>query len=881
MKTLTFTSLFHRTITTNGSIAIFVLVFLLSTAKAQNLATEIPTDWPKEWQQEVAQMDLNPVKTGLMLNYALLTNKQTNTLRHPFKAKDGSVQTAARAMDWFQLYHQLRAADLRQQRLPADNNGLRRSNTQKKDGATVVPIGILNMEGNLLTAQQISDNKEARKQHKAADGSQYETLSVLLASVLQEEVYQGSVSLQFDPSKHFTNTNTTIQEAGVNFLDGKGFQMVHLGAPQSINYQFTTPGTKVILIKIKTNRGDYVSISQLNIKTVVAYPSGLEFTLQAEKMISTSPAKGGRAAAAITGGTLRAVLGCDGVLDKPVLIVEGFDPGNQNGFNTLIANYLGSYDGTHYTGTFNQLTDSGYDLVFLNFDEARDYIQNNANVVKAAIRKLNEVKSGNGQLIVIGESAGGVTARYALKKLEQEGYSPNVSHYISFDSPHRGAHVPEGVQFLARDAVTRPVIQLINFFSAAAQPLFSIVDDGDQPAARQLIMRRADLQYGITIQPDFTALQNELAQLGYPNQSRNIALVCGSLTGSGQLNNRQIAESQGQRILVTGGNIGFDAIATSAISNQNMELSFLRTGANNLSFSATLPTNPDVVPGGYDRNAEIQDPDNGFRYCFIPTYSSIDSPASINSDNDMYQINANSASPFARIYGGQFNQEHVRVDRLTDVWTNLFGNEFGVFNPSCQAPISAYPPIPSFSAPSTLCDGSLSLSADDASGGIQNLPLEYHWTLELLNNGMGTIVKTGSGQSFGITASDYSPGYYRVTLSDNYQGHSETYGNFAVIAINVNCSYGGRLPAQETPNQNEITVFPNPSDGNLTINLPLSEDENATVMLINSQGVAVYKQAITTNGPQKMRVTNQPSGFYLLRVEAGTRHWTKKVLINR
>lgn len=671
MKTITFRS--PEVIRKARFLAVLFLVSLWSRSIAQDAASEVPNDWPKEWKQEVAEMDLTAVHTGLLLNYSLLTSRRLSMLRHPFRTSDGTVQTTCRANEWFQMYDALHAADMRKQRLPTNDKAFRDSNGQTKDAATVVSVGILNMEGNLLTSQQMNDNKAAKKQRKSADASQYETLSVLLASVLQEDVYQGSVSFQFDPGKQFSNTNITIQEAGIDFLDGKGFQMVHLGAPQAINYQFTTPGRKVMLVKLKTSKGDFISITQLTVKTVVPYPSGTEFTVQAQKSFSGSTNKVGRVAAstassaAITGGTLRAILGCDGVLDKPVLIVEGFDPGNKNDFNFLISNYLGSFDGTHYNGTFNWLTDSGYDLVFLNFDEARDYIQNNANVVKAAVRKLNEVKSGNGPLIVIGESAGGVTARYALKKLEQEGYAPNVSHYISFDSPHRGAHVPEGVQFLARDAVTRPVVQLINFFSDVTQPLFSIVDDGDQPAARQLIMRRADLQYGITIQPDFTALQNELNQLGYPTQSRNIALVCGSLSGAGQINYHFNAESQGQRIVVTGGNLGYDAIVTSAISNQNMELSFLRVGANNGSFSATLPTNPDVVPGGYDNTLVNLDSDNGFQYSFIPTYSSVDSPNPINSDADMYQINGGSTSPFARIYGDQYNAQHVRVDQRMTV----------------------------------------------------------------------------------------------------------------------------------------------------------------------------------------------------------------------
>lgn len=180
-----------------------------------------------------------------------------------------------------------------------------------------------------------------------------------------------------------------------------------------------------------------------------------------------------------------------------------------------------------------------------------------------------------------------------------------------------------------------------------------------------------------------------------------------------------------------------------------------------------------------------------------------------------------------------------------------------------------------------LCSGAAYLTADDASGGIQGLPLVYNWTLERLANGMGTVVKTLSGQNFSITASDYSSGYYRVTLSINYQGRPEVYSNFAVIAINVNCPSGGRVAAAEQPDQGGLTIFPNPSDGNLTVELPLLENQNAALTLINSQGVAVHKQKISNDGPQKIQVTNQPSGLYLLRVEVGTRQWIKKVLINR
>ena len=607
----------------------------ITGAVAQGTANEIPSEWPSEWKKDAAQLDLTTVKTGLLLNYALFSDGQLRNFRQPYKTADGVEMTPVKVNDWGYLYQQLRAADIRKTRM-ADYKTLNSGGEQRKGNAIVIPIGVLNMEGNLLTEQQTTDNKANKKQKKAIDGSAYETVSVLAASVLQETVYQGAVSLQFDPARHVSNSKVVVQEAGIDFLDGKGFRMVHMGAPEAIDYTFDSPGRKVILIKLKTNKGEHISISQLDIKTVVAYPEGPTFSLSAPRTHSDPAIPQGGRQSAITGGTLRLVLGCDGILDKPVLIVEGFDPDNKRNFNVLIGNYLGSYNGSSYNGAFNTLLSSGYDLVFLNFDEARDYIQNNANVVKAAVRKLNEIKSGNGSLIVVGESAGGVTARYALKKLEQESYAPNVSHYISYDSPQKGAHVPEGLQFLARDAYSRPIAQAVYIFSAEVQSLFSVVDDGETPASRQLIVRRADLAGGVYVHPDFSSLQTELAQLGYPGQSRNIAMVCGSLSGTGQTNEHDGAtETQGQRILVLGGNIGYDAIVTSATSGQTMELSFLRALGNAGSFSTNLPTNRDLVPGGFDRNSAEQDRERGFRFSFIPTYSAIDSPAAINSDSDI------------------------------------------------------------------------------------------------------------------------------------------------------------------------------------------------------------------------------------------------------
>ena len=314
-----------------------------------------------------------------------------------------------------------------------------------------------------------------------------------------------------------------------------------------------------------------------------------------------------------------------------------------------------------------------------------------------------------------------------------------------------------------------------------------------------------------------------------------------------------------------------------------MEISFLRISAGNNSFSGNFQTNPDVTPGGFDRSvADLVDTNTGFLFCFIPTYSAIDYPTPINSDSDMYQITASSNSPFARIYGSNDNSEHVSVTDKLGTWFTLFNDEFGITStPTCQAPVSYYPPIPHFTGPSQLCNGSITLDADDASGGILGLPLEYKWKVERLANGMGTVVRTGSGQSFGLTASDYSSGYYRVTLSLNYAGRSETYSNYIVMGINVNCPGGGRLAAEQAEPVADMVVFPNPSTGSVTVTAPVLDGEAVQFTLLNGQGMSVQQTTGTGPGQHTLDVPNQPAGLYLLQGTTGSRRWTKKVLLTR
>jgi triacylglycerol esterase/lipase EstA (alpha/beta hydrolase family) len=91
-------------------------------------------------------------------------------------------------------------------------------------------------------------------------------------------------------------------------------------------------------------------------------------------------------------------------------------------------------------------------LVLLDYTDGRAAIEDNAQVLKALIQQVNQMKTGNGQSVVIGESMSGLVARWALRQMENEGISHQVKLMICYDTPHQGANVPGGLTQLLWEA---------------------------------------------------------------------------------------------------------------------------------------------------------------------------------------------------------------------------------------------------------------------------------------------------------------------------------------------------------------------------------------------------------------------------------------------
>ncbi|WP_460217952.1 T9SS type A sorting domain-containing protein [Psychroserpens sp. MEBiC05023] len=268
-----------------------------------------------------------------------------------------------------------------------------------------------------------------------------------------------------------------------------------------------------------------------------------------------------------------------GILDKPIILIDGFDPGDtrtisglynlldfsgsqgdQNladlvraeGFDVVILNFPSYFKLSDDTLlNIDDATDTNADMVIDELDYpgstlvngGADFIERNAMLLIDLINTLNTDKVGDEELVIIGPSMGGLISRYALNFMENANQDHETRLWISFDSPHLGANVPLGFQHqfnflgfgLGDDLNITQLQPIVNGLLKS-------------PAARQLLIDHfeAHLADGedVIFDPSkllpeahpyrttFDANINALTTTGFPENTRNVAIINGSGIGT-------------------------------------------------------------------------------------------------------------------------------------------------------------------------------------------------------------------------------------------------------------------------------------------------------------------------------------------------------------
>jgi pimeloyl-ACP methyl ester carboxylesterase len=409
---------------------------------------------------------------------------------------------------------------------------------------------------------------------------------------------------------------------------------------------------------------------------------------------STIPYKGyGETAAFLGKGEYEVFLDTvNGVLDQPIILIDGFDPGDSR--NTSAIYQLLNYGNNQNLG--DVIRAQGYDVIVLNFptytrdnsttiiDGGVDYIQRNAMILVELLKKINTQKVGSAKNVVIGPSMGGLISRYALRYMEQNTLNPDTRLFISFDSPHLGANVPLGFQ------------HLFNYMGFG--PLGDVTLQGivkgllKSPAAKEMLIDHFEghLKSGDAVEfdpakllpvgaPNYrSAFQNELNAMGFPTTTRNVAISNGAgnstMTGTPGMiaMDHTFNSSSTQRAIIK---VNYTPIKNTTLEISNFKaqqwIFFWFTGYESAASakSSAVSDGLDSAPGGRFNMGEFAASTGGnplltefvdnlkIKYFnFIPAISSL---AISNTSNYYAPINSLSTTPFAAYSVPTINEDHV------------------------------------------------------------------------------------------------------------------------------------------------------------------------------------------------------------------------------
>ncbi|MFJ1926837.1 MULTISPECIES: esterase/lipase family protein [unclassified Streptomyces] len=197
---------------------------------------------------------------------------------------------------------------------------------------------------------------------------------------------------------------------------------------------------------------------------------------------------------------------------QPVLMADGFSLGRSD-LDALYRGLEGNF------AFLSALGERGSDVILIGYDDRSASILDNARTVTGAIHRTIGEQVGDTPLTVGGFSMGGIVTRYALAKMEHDSIDHRTAVYFSYDSPHRGAVIPVGLQAFAH------FIPVANNFAKQM----------NSSAARQMLWRHYDSEHGtVRVDPEREKFLEMLREVGgWPRRPRLLAVANGRGNGTG------------------------------------------------------------------------------------------------------------------------------------------------------------------------------------------------------------------------------------------------------------------------------------------------------------------------------------------------------------
>jgi hypothetical protein len=478
--------------------------------------------------------------------------------------------------NWFELYQELyhSAFDTTLLEYP-DTLYARFLRTEKQ----VIPMHILNYDYYSLQDDAMSSNKyfeynlkDTVLNDKFKRENPYLENSIFAAAPLDESYDYSNPTFRISPSciftdvynsSHFINDNTAILK--IDFDDGNGY--IAIDPTTDFDYQanYPTIGMKIIKTKIEDESGRQICYSQSKIKinsaTAAPVPS---YTLDLP---------------GISASMFGPCVSSSTMNGKIVIYLSGYDPMDMNLTNSKFGRSTNDiYASMIQHNELVQLRNLGYSFLVVDWKNSRIDMRYNALYLVNLLENLKCNLSKNAQqFVIMGESMGGLIARFALNYMESDEYknsnlnpffvengnalntnyleihpeittlnstwlcNRNKEHntrlLITLDTPNQGANIPLSLQSLYRQ-----IDGLLKFLPMGIQMSIQAKAHNvglDGMAAKQMLIYHIDNLSGIsyTAAPQKDIFFGQLKSMGnYPKKCKLVALSNGSLSGIGQQN---------------------------------------------------------------------------------------------------------------------------------------------------------------------------------------------------------------------------------------------------------------------------------------------------------------------------------------------------------
>lgn len=476
----------------------------------------------------------------------------------------------------------------------------------------------------------------------------------LFAIALPDKEYKRSVSFTFRKENYIYNLQEMPLQMVISFDKNLPYQQVAWG--QTIGYTYSSAGEKEISIRLKMANGSFVEGHAL-IQVVAGGPrldAGKDPLDEKIRIPATNEHSGGEIQ--IKYATLLNDSTKEKQLMRPLIIADESDLSKLIYMVDLDLTYL-LEDGKPIKEIIEKINQI-YDIVYINNADGFDDIFRNAKLFEEAMRIINEKRGMiHDKNYVIGLGMGGLVARYALRDMERQGISHDVTKFITINSPHKGANIPVGLQALLRYLQNR---KILNFVAGGLiDSVDKIASLFDKKAMQQMLVYTMNKKYHYL--SDHDVFMQKYDGMGMPQQCENIAISNGSNNGMiGLQGGKQLFRHKNKAF-------GLDA---SAYSIRHMTEALFFSGAikafwfkikkEELKSDNTMVAMDEVSGSLVSLNGFISSMGaykNDFKldeFCFVPTVSAL----GVNDwKNEMFSfLSLNSKiSNFDRLYAAEEN----------------------------------------------------------------------------------------------------------------------------------------------------------------------------------------------------------------------------------